>query len=101
MVVHFSTFPLGKGEAVGKYVARVLDLIDKSGLKYQVGSMGTALEGEWDEILPLLKKCHFALKKDCPRVYTTIIIDDRKKAKNRLKGKVDDVEKFLKRKLCR
>jgi uncharacterized protein (TIGR00106 family) len=101
MVVHFSTFPIGKGEAVGKYVAKVLDLIDKSGLKYQVGSMGTSLEGEWDEIIPVLKKCHLALRKKCPRVYTSIIIDDRKKGKNRLKGKVDDLEKLLNRKLSR
>jgi len=101
MLVIFSTFPLGKGESVGKDVARVIDIIDKSGLTYQTCSMGTILEGSWDEIFNLIKRCHNALKKDCRRVYTTIAVDDRKGAKKRIKGKVNDLEKILKRKIKR
>jgi len=37
--------PLGKGESVGKYVARSLDIIDKSGVDYRLNPMGTVLEG--------------------------------------------------------
>ncbi len=101
MVVIFSTFPTSEGERVGKYVARAIDIVDKSGLRYQTCSMGTILEGNWEEIFGVIKKCHNALKKDCKRVYTTIAIDDRKAVKNRIKGKVNDLEKFLKRKIER
>jgi len=101
MVVSFSMFPLDKGDRVGKYVARIIDIVDKSGLSYQAGSMSTTLEGDWDKIFKLIKRCNNALRKDCKRIYTVITIDDRRKAKGRIKGKVDDVEKILKRKVKR
>jgi uncharacterized protein (TIGR00106 family) len=101
MVVSFSMFPLDKGARVGKYVARVIDIVDKSGLPYQAGSMSTTLEGDWDKIFTLIKRCNNALRKDCRRIYTVITIDDRKGARGRIKGKVEDVEKILKRKIKR
>ena len=101
MIVSFSMFPTDKGERVGKYVARIIDLVDKSGLPYQTGSMSTTLEGDWDKIFKLIKRCNMALKRDCKRIYTVITIDDRKAARGRIKGKVDDLEKILKRKIKR
>jgi uncharacterized protein (TIGR00106 family) len=94
-------FPLDKGESVGKYVAEVVDLVDQSGLPYQSTSMSTVIEGKWDDIFKLIEKCHNALKKDSNRVYVVITIDDRKGAKNRLKGKLDSIENVLKRKIKR
>ena len=52
VLLEFSMSPLGKGESVGKYVARSLDIIDKSGVDYRLNPMGTVLEGEWDEVFP-------------------------------------------------
>jgi uncharacterized protein (TIGR00106 family) len=101
MVVSFSMFPLDKGARVGKYVARIIDIVDKSGLTYQVGSMSTTLEGDWDRIFKLIKRCNNALRKDCIRIFTVITIDDRKRVRGRIKGKVDDLEKILKRKIRR
>lgn len=101
MLVSFSMFPTDKGERVGKYVARVIDILDKSGLPYQTGPMSTSLEGDWDSIFKVIKKCNRALKKDCKRIYTVITIDDRKGVRGRIKGKVNDLEKFLKRKIRR
>jgi uncharacterized protein YqgV (UPF0045/DUF77 family) len=45
VLLEFSMSPLGKGESVGKYVARSLDIIDKSGVDYRLNPMGTVLEG--------------------------------------------------------
>ncbi len=101
MLVSFSMFPTDKGERVGKYVSRIINIIDKSGLPYQTGSMSTTLEGDWDSIFKVIKKCNNALRKDCKRIYTVITIDDRKGARGRIKGKVDDLERFLKRKIRR
>ena len=99
MLAEFSIFPLDKGVKLGKYVAKIVDLIDRSGLPYQTCSMCTIVEGSWDEIMGLIKRCHNLLRKDSQRIYTSITIDDRKGAKGRLGGKVDDVEKILKRKI--
>jgi uncharacterized protein (TIGR00106 family) len=87
--------PLDKGESVSKYVARSIDLIDKSGIPYRVGPMGTVLEGEWDEIFALIKSCFETMRKDCHRVTTLIKIDYRAGAKGRLTGKIESVEKQI------
>ena len=57
VLIEFSIYPLGKGESVGRYVARALDIVDKSGVSYRLHAMGTILEGEWDECLRVVSKC--------------------------------------------
>lgn len=101
MLVEFSIFPISGTVGKAKAVARIIDIIDKSGLPYKTHAMGTIVEGEWDEIFKLIRRCHLEMRKDYPRIYTTINIDDRMGAKNRIKGKVNDIEKVLKRKIKR
>lgn len=101
MLVELATFPVDKGPKFSRPVSRVIDLIDKSGLKYQTTAMCTLIEGEWDEVFALIKKCHFLLRKDSTRVYTRIVVDDRKDFPNPMAEKVDRVEKVLKRKIRR
>jgi len=99
MIAEFSVVPVGKGEELAELVAGVVDIIDRSGLPYQVTAMGTLVEGEWDDVLALIKECHFKMRRQGARVLTRISIDDREKAVNRLTGKVRDVEKALGREL--
>ena len=97
VLLEFSMSPLGKGESVGKYVARSLDIIDKSGVDYRLNPMGTVLEGEWDEVFGVVKQCYERMRKDCGRISCSIKVDYRKAAKGRLSSKVASVEKRLKR----
>jgi uncharacterized protein (TIGR00106 family) len=101
MLVEFATFPVDKGPKFSKPVAKVIDLIDKSGLKYQTTAMCTLVEGDWDEVFTLIKKCHSLLRRNSTRVYTRIVVDDRKNFPSPLTEKVDRVEKVLKRKIRR
>lgn len=94
MLLEFSSFPAGQKSLSGA-VAKIIDLIDKSGLPYQTHALGTLVEGEWDELLELVKRCHMLLREDFDRVFTRITIDDRADAKNRLTGKVESVENKL------
>ncbi len=48
VLLDFSMFPLGKGESLSPYVARSLDIIDRSGLDYRCHAMSTTLEGDLD-----------------------------------------------------
>jgi uncharacterized protein (TIGR00106 family) len=89
--------PLGKGESVSKYVSRSLDIIDKSGVPYRLNPMGTVLEGEWDEVFAVVRKCYERMKKDCNRISCSIKVDYRKGHSGRLVSKVASVEKALKR----
>jgi uncharacterized protein (TIGR00106 family) len=99
VIVEFTVVPLGQGEALGERVAKVVDIVDRSGLPYQLTAMGTIVEGEWSEVLDLIKECHGYMRRFASRVVTTITIDDREKAKDRIRGKVEDIEKVLDRQL--
>lgn len=97
VLLEFSMSPLGKGESVSTYVARSLDIIDKSGVAYRLNPMGTVLEGEWEEVFGVVQQCYERMKKDCNRISCTIKVDYRKGHSGRLDSKVTSVEKKLKR----
>ncbi len=99
MIAQFSVVPIGKTESLSQDVAKILDLVDKSGLDYKLTAMATIIEGDTDQVFDLIKKCHQQMRKKSSRVLTYINIDDREGAKGRIKGKVEDVEKVLGKKL--
>jgi uncharacterized protein (TIGR00106 family) len=99
MLVEFSLFPLDKGESVGEYVARSLDIVDKSGLPYKLHAMGTVLEGDWDQCFRVIKECFETVRRDCDRLELSIKIDERAGATHALEQKVASVEQRLGRAL--
>ncbi len=99
MILEFSIVPMGGDAHLAAKVARILDEVDRSGLPYQLTAMGTLVEGEWDEVMALVKRCHTLLKSDFERVLTTIRIDDKGEKKGLIEGKVAAVEQALGRKL--
>jgi uncharacterized protein (TIGR00106 family) len=94
-LVEVSITPIGKGESVSKWVAQAVDLIDRSGLRYQLGPMGTCIEGEWDDIVRVIGECIRTLQKDCNRISVSLKADVRKGSESRLEQKVRSVEKKL------
>ncbi len=99
VLLEFSMSPSTKGESLSHYVVRALDIIDKSGLPYQLTPMGTIIEGEWAEVMAVVSACFEAMKTDCDRIATHIKIDYRSGAGGRIKSKIDSVQKKLGRKL--
>jgi uncharacterized protein (TIGR00106 family) len=99
MLIEFSIVPIGASSSVGAKVAEVLDIVDSSGLSYKLTPMGTIVEGEWDELLQLVKECHMKMMKHEERVLTRIIIDDRKGKTGSIDRKVRSIEKRLGRSL--
>ena len=95
MLVEFSIIPIGVGSSLGAHLAEVLKIVDASGLPYKVNPMGTVIEGEWDEVMMLVKKCHKTVMKTGERTVTTISIDDRKGKPNRIEEKVKSIERRL------
>lgn len=87
--------PVGKGESLSPYVARLVPIVEASGLPHELHAMGTIVEGEWDEVMGLLKRCYEALRSDCPRISVTIKLDIREGARDRLRGKVESVRRRL------
>jgi uncharacterized protein (TIGR00106 family) len=97
MIVEFTIIPIGKGESISEYVSQVVDIVDDSGIDYKLTPMGTIIEGEWNEVMDLIKKCHHHVKDQSNRVDTRIVIDDRKGKKNRITRKIKSVESKLNR----
>ena len=95
MLVEFSVFPIGTGEGLSQYVSRIVQMVDESGLEYRLNPMGTVVEGEWDEVLDLIKRCHHTMRQFSTRVITSISIDDREGAVGRITGKIESVERTL------
>ncbi len=95
VLLEFSMSPMDKGESLSKYVARSLDIVDTSGVNYQFTPMGTILEGEWEEVMGVVKKCYERMSQDCSRISCHIKVDARKGKSNRLKTKTDKVESIL------
>ncbi|MEO2020498.1 MAG: MTH1187 family thiamine-binding protein [Pirellulaceae bacterium] len=99
VLLEFSISPMDKGESVSLYVARSLDIIDQSGLEYQLHAMGTIVEGEMDEVMAVLQKCLEAMTSDCDRITCTAKLDYRKGHMGRLIAKPTAVETHLGRQL--
>ncbi len=99
-LVEFSMFPTEQTQSKSVFVARVLDIVDKSGLPYQLTPMGTIIEGETvAEVLAVIDEAYRELQRDCGRVYSSIKIDWREGSVGRLHNKISSVEQKLGRKL--
>ena len=95
MVADFSIMPVGKGESLSTDVAAAIKLVTESGLPAKVGPMSTTVEGEWEEVMGLIKRCRDKMLETCNRVYLVIKMDDRKGATGRISGKIASVEEKL------
>ena len=99
VLLEFSMTPLDKGTSVGGYVARSLDIVDRSGIPYRLNAMGTVIEGEWAQCLGVVTECYERMSQDCERITCTIKIDARRGPSGRLESKIASVERTLGRSL--
>jgi uncharacterized protein (TIGR00106 family) len=99
VLLEFSMFPTSSecrdGAGVSKHVSKIIDMIDQSGVAYQLTPMGTVVECDsMKDALGVIEKAYECLS-DCERVYSSLKFDIRKGKSNRLKTKIDSVEKNL------
>jgi uncharacterized protein (TIGR00106 family) len=95
MIAEFSIVPIGAGESVSKYVAECLRIVRQSGLRYELTPLGTVLEGDYDAVMDVIRRCHKQVRSMTGRVMTTVRIDDRQGAANEIERKVKSVEEKM------
>jgi uncharacterized protein (TIGR00106 family) len=95
VIVELSLFPMDKGASVSAFVAQAVAVIRRSGLAHQLTPMGTCVEGEWNEVLPVVDACFKALAAQSDRVYMTMKADWRRGRTGGLAGKTASVERKL------
>ena len=99
VLLEFSMSPMDKGESVSDYVSRSLKIVSDSGVDYRLNPMGTVLEGEWEEVMSVVKKCYETMRSDCKRITCSVKIDYREGKNGRLESKMASVENKLGKKL--
>ena len=95
MLLAFSITPIGAGESVSEAVAAAVRLVRASGLPNETNAMFTNVEGSWDDVMGLLRRCVDAVAEQAPRVSVVAKIDYRPGTHDQMRGKVEQVERRL------
>lgn len=92
MMVHFSILPISDNPHMGEPISKAIKIVHDSGLDYRLTPMGTLINGEWEDVIAVIKKCHETLRDDFDRVITSIKIDDNRLKKVSFDDKIQSVE---------
>ncbi|MBC2643842.1 MULTISPECIES: MTH1187 family thiamine-binding protein [unclassified Rhodococcus (in: high G+C Gram-positive bacteria)] len=96
MLVAFSVSPMGgDSDSVGGAVAAAVRVVRESGLPNETTSMFTTVEGEWDEVMAVVKRATDVLLEQFPRVSLVLKADIRPGRTDQLHAKVATVERHL------
>jgi uncharacterized protein (TIGR00106 family) len=95
MLVAFSVTPIGVGEDVADYVADAVRVVRDSGLPNRTDAMFTTVEGDWDEVMDVVKRAVDAVAAKAPRVSVSLKADLRPGVTGALDSKVEAVERRL------
>lgn len=97
MIVAFSISPTAADEtgSVSAAVAEAVRVVRDSGLPYELNAMFTLVEGEWDEVMGVVKQAVDAVGRESPRVGLVLKADIRPGFEGQLRAKVERVERLL------
>ncbi len=92
MLLELSVIPLGRGRSISADIAELVKIIDASGLDYRLTAAGTIIEGTWDQLMGVAKRCHTQMRKKTERVVSYMKVDDYAERTGRLSAAVASVE---------
>jgi len=96
MLVAFSVTPLGgESDGVASAVAEAVRVVRASGLPNETTAMFTTIEGEWDEVMAVVKRAVDVLAAEYPRVSLVLKADVRPGHTGQLTAKVERLEEHL------
>ncbi|MGY4101107.1 MTH1187 family thiamine-binding protein [Nocardia sp. R16R-3T] len=95
MIIAFSVTPLGPGVDVGRAVAEAVRIVRASGLPNRTDAMFTTIEGEWDEVMAVVKAATDAILATAPRCSLVLEADIRPGVTDAMTSKVETVERYL------
>ncbi|MGV9833812.1 MTH1187 family thiamine-binding protein [Nocardia niigatensis] len=95
MIIAFSVTPLGVGEDVGRAVAEAVRIVRASGLPNETNAMFTTIEGDWEEVMAVVKQATDAVMAVATRCSLVLKADIRPGVTGAMQAKVDTVERYL------
>ena len=93
VAVAIATF--GVGDELAPYVAEAIRVIRDSGLPHRTTSMFTEIEGEWDEVMAVVRDATMRLADQGIRTEVILKADIRPEHSDTLHTKVEKVEALL------
>jgi uncharacterized protein (TIGR00106 family) len=98
VMVDLCVVPIGVGVSVSEYVAACERLITDAGLESQLHPYGTVIEGDWDAVMAIVKRCHEVVHEmGAPRVFTTLKLGTRTDREQSMGDKIKSVREKLER----
>jgi uncharacterized protein (TIGR00106 family) len=98
VMVDLCVVPLGVGVSVSTFIAQCQRIINDAGLESQLHPYGTVIQGEWDEVMTVVKSCHEKVHAmGAPRISTTLKIGTRTDREQSMQDKMDSVTQKLDR----
>lgn len=96
VVVDLCVIPLGVGVSLSKYIAACEKVIAEAGLEHQLHAYGTNIEGDWDAVFAVVKRCHETVHAlGAPRITTTLKMGTRTDREQSMDDKVRSVKEKL------
>ena len=91
-IVSFTLGPIGTGVSVSPYVTAIERVLEESGLTFEINCNGTNLEGEWDAVLAVIRRCHEVVHRvGAPRIHTCLQVGTRVDREQRIAEKLESV----------
>lgn len=96
VLVDLCVVPIGVGLSVSKYIAECEKIFKEAGLKTLLHAYGTNIEGDWDEVMAAVKKCHKVLHNmGVPRISSTIRLGTRTDREQTMEDKIKSVNEKM------
>lgn len=95
VIIDFCVVPVGVGTSLSKYVALCQDILEQSGLAFEMHAYGTNVEGEWDDVFAAVHRCHEAVHQaGAPRISTSMRVGTRVDRDQTMSEKIESVLKI-------
>lgn len=96
VMIDLCVVPIGVGVSVSEQVTACQRVIIDSGLKHAMHAYGTNIEGPWDEVMAVVKRCHETVHgMGAPRILTTMKVGTRTDKEQSMDDKTQSVTRRL------
>ena len=94
IIADFQIIPIGAGTSLSQHIAECEKILEKFELKIVLHTMGTNIEGEWNEVLAAVKQCHEEMhKKGVQRLMTSLKLSSRIDHQQSIQSRIDSVKR--------
>lgn len=95
VVAEFSMIPIGVGVSLSQYIAACKKVLEETDLKIELHGNGTNIEGEWDQVMLAIKRCHEVVHQmGAPRISSMVKVATRIDREETLSDKIKSVERI-------